>query len=175
MIPMFLSPERAGTWRAVRTYRPLRILIAEGNRNIRRALALLLRSDGHDVIDAADGLEVLEAIAGSIADGDASQVDLIISAEIMPGISGLSVLAGLRERGRRTPFILLTANATILARARVLGAIVFDGPMNVAFIRQVVRQIDLSTPAAPPPSVDVLPRVDGGAATERCTALGGAL
>ena len=40
---------------------PLRILVAEDNRTLRRLLALVLRRDGHEVAEACDAGELLEA------------------------------------------------------------------------------------------------------------------
>ena len=44
---------------------PLRILVAEDNRTLRRLLSLVLRRDGHDVAEACDAGELLEALASS--------------------------------------------------------------------------------------------------------------
>ena len=44
---------------------PLRILVAEDNGTLRRLLALVLRRDGHDVVEACDAGELLEALASS--------------------------------------------------------------------------------------------------------------
>ena len=63
----------------------------------------------------ADGSELLEAIAALVIDG-ARPFDVIISAQAIPGIPGVSVLAGLRSRGRRTPFVLMTGNPVVKGR-----------------------------------------------------------
>src|SRR5262245_58821762 len=44
----------------------LRILLAEDDREMRRLLALVLRSEGHEVVEARDGAELLEAVATDI-------------------------------------------------------------------------------------------------------------
>jgi FixJ family two-component response regulator len=65
-----------------------------------------------------------------------------VSAQAIPGIPGISVLAGLRARGRRTPFVLMTGNPIVQAQARRLGATVLDRPFDGEAIRQAVRQAD---------------------------------
>jgi CheY-like chemotaxis protein len=127
---------------AVDERQPLKILLAESDPQMRRLLAAVLRSDGHEVVEAADGAELLEAIASLIIDGDKHQFDLIIAAQGIPGIPGLSVLSGLRARGRTTPFVLMTDNPGVQAHARRLGGVVLDKPLNVERIRSAVRNAE---------------------------------
>ncbi len=56
----------------------------------------------------------------------------------MPGLEGLTVLAGLRARGVSTPFVLITADPDIQARTRRLGGVVLDQPFNTQAIRYAV-------------------------------------
>jgi CheY-like chemotaxis protein len=121
------------------TRAPLRILLAEADRELRLLLALVLRSDGHEIIEVADGSELLEAIASLVIDGD-RPFDLIISAQAIPGLPGASVLAGLRSRGRRTPFVLMTGNPVVQAQATRLGAVVLDRPFDAEAIRRAVER-----------------------------------
>jgi CheY-like chemotaxis protein len=122
-------------------HRSMRILLADPDRELRRLVALVLRRDGHYVIEAADGSELLEAIATIVIDG-ARPFDLIVSAHAIPGISGMSVLSGLRSRGRRTPFVLMTGNPVVQAQATRLGAIVLDRPFDAAAIRRAVERAE---------------------------------
>jgi two-component system, OmpR family, response regulator len=119
---------------------PLRIMVAEDNGALRRLLALVLRRDGHDVAEACDASELLEALASSLIDGGDAPIDLVICEHSLPGIAGLSVLAGLRSRDRVTPFILMTGDEEVQQKARRLGAVVLDHPFNVAAIRGAVRE-----------------------------------
>jgi len=120
---------------------PMRILLANGDAELRRLMGMVLRGDGHEIIEAADGSEMLEAIADLVIDGD-RPFDLIISAQAMAGLPGVSVLAGLRSRGRRTPFVLLTGHSVVQAQARRLGAVVLDRPFDAATIRRALVQAE---------------------------------
>ena len=122
--------------------RALRILVAEDNRTLRRLLALVLRRDGHEVVETCDAGELLEALASSWiqGDGESAPIDLVICEQALPGLAGLTVLAGLRGRDRVTPFILMTGNEEVQRRARRLRAVVLDHPFNVAAIRDAIRQ-----------------------------------
>ena len=120
---------------------PLRILLADGDRDLRRLVSLVLRSDGHEIVEAADGRELLEAIASLVIDGD-RLFDVIVAAQAIPGLPGVSVLSGLRARGRRTPFVLMSGNPVVQGQARRLGAIVLDRPFDANAIRRAVQQAD---------------------------------
>jgi len=85
----------------------LRILVAEDSGELRRLIALVLRRDGHEVIEARNGAELLEAMAVTFVDRDARRPDVIICEHLLPGIPGLTALAGLRARDPAMPFILM--------------------------------------------------------------------
>ena len=120
---------------------PMRILLAEADAEMRRLLTLVLQSEGHEIVEVTDGSELLEAIASLVIDG-AQPFDLIMSAQAIPGLPGVSVLAGLRSRGRRTPFVLMTGNPVVQAQATRLGAVVLDRPFDAEAIRRAVRRAD---------------------------------
>ncbi len=79
-----------------------RILIVEDEQPIRMAVADALRSEGFEVLEAADG-EVGERTA--LREG----VDLILLDVMLPKRDGFSVLRNLREDRLAVPIILLTA------------------------------------------------------------------
>jgi CheY-like chemotaxis protein/HPt (histidine-containing phosphotransfer) domain-containing protein len=99
---------------------PARILIAEDNLVNRTYVERLLRSYGHALTSAADGLDVLE-LAGP---GD---FDLILMDCQMPAVDGYDATRELRRReaasgGPRTPIVAMTASATEEIRERCLQA-----------------------------------------------------
>ncbi len=81
-----------------------KILIVEDETTLRDTLALNLRADGHEVIEAADG----EAGLGA---GRGKDVELIVLDVMLPKLDGLTVCRILR-RESRVPIILLTARGT---------------------------------------------------------------
>ena len=86
---------------------PLRILVAESNLELRRLLALTLYLDGHDVVEVPDGGQLLETLATTLIEGGAVRFDLVICQQHLPGILGMTVLAGLRARNDQTPFVII--------------------------------------------------------------------
>jgi DNA-binding response OmpR family regulator len=117
----------------------LRILLGEHDPEIRYLLTFILRADGHDVSEAADGAAMLDEIA-SLLIGGRPPFDLIISEQRLPFVPGLSILAGLRSSRRRTPFILIADEPLAEAAARRLGAIVLAIPLTVDALRGAVSQ-----------------------------------
>ena len=93
--------------------RPMRILVADDQGANLMVMRRLLEKAGHRAQVVDDGEEVLAAL-------EAQSFDAVIIDLHMPGGSGLEVLKQARfmEAGRRrTPFIVLTADATPEARA----------------------------------------------------------
>lgn len=118
----------------------LHILLAEDNRQLRNLLATALYSEGHSVDEVADGGALLEAIATLILEDRADDIDVIISEQELPGMPGLSVLAGLRARGHSIPFVLMTGNEVVQARAKELGAVILDRPFNLGAIQEAIQE-----------------------------------
>jgi len=83
-----------------------RILIIEDDASIRANLCRLLGFQGHEVVEAENGLLGIEAVRRE-------RPDLILCDVLMPGLDGFAVLATLRAEPAiaRTPFAFLTASA----------------------------------------------------------------
>ena len=100
------------------------VLVVDDEPDVRTALSTMLEMEGHKVLEAADGTEVLAA-AREYAP------DLILLDISMPGMDGFEVL---RELGRddslsRIPVILVTAKGSPEDRVlgRELGAVDYIG------------------------------------------------
>jgi two-component system response regulator AtoC len=95
-----------------------RILIVDDEQKMRRVLDMALRGMGHDVVQAADGVEALDRI------GEAP-FDMVLTDMRMPRMNGLELLRSLRERGEEVPVVVLTAHGTVesAVEAMKLGAV----------------------------------------------------
>ncbi|MFN8544355.1 MAG: response regulator [Candidatus Binatia bacterium] len=125
------------------TRRP-RILLAEDDVEMRGLIAAALEADGYDVVEAGDGLELLDALEIAASRPRDTRFQLMISDVRMPGLSGLDVLAALRCAEWTTPVIVITAfgDDDTHAEARELGAMrVFDKPFDLDDLRTAVRQV----------------------------------
>jgi len=108
--------------------RPPRALVAEDEPDVRRLVAAALRGLGYDIVEACSGTELLHALGDRLLSGDADPGPDVIVADIrMPGLTGLEILAGLRQTESPTPIVLMTAyhDREIREEAQRLGANAF--------------------------------------------------
>jgi two-component system OmpR family response regulator len=100
---------------------PLRILIADDDRDTATMLALVLRSDGHEVHTALRGDEVPEACR-------LMRPDVVIADINMPGMSGYAIARELRERhGTLAPLLIAISGVWTGTADRLVGtAVGFD-------------------------------------------------
>jgi DNA-binding response OmpR family regulator len=82
-----------------------RILVVDDEPHIRRVLCTILTSHGFDVTEAKHGTEGMDAVQSD------AEYDFILLDFMMPGATGLEILARVRADSRRaeTPVIILTA------------------------------------------------------------------
>ena len=123
---------------------PARLLLAEDDLELRELLAYVLRADGHEVVEARDGRELLEMLGESLQRGAPQEpFALVISDVRMPGLSVFEVLARLQRALTDTPFILITAfgDQTMHLRAQRMGASrVLDKPFDFDDLRAAVHE-----------------------------------
>lgn len=84
----------------------MRILLAEDERSLSRAVIALLEKNNYSADAVYDGVEALEYLA-------AENYDAVILDIMMPKMDGLTVLRKLRERGSHIPVLLLTAKSEV--------------------------------------------------------------
>ncbi|WP_437764600.1 response regulator [Sorangium sp. So ce281] len=123
---------------------PIRVLLAEDDRELRLLLATALRRDGYEVLEAHDAKHLLELMGEALVSGNGAPVDVVVSDIRMPGASGLDLLAGLRRDDWTTPVVLITAfgDPETHAEAYRLGAdAVLDKPLDVDDLRLVVQTL----------------------------------
>lgn len=121
--------------------RPIRILLAEDDPEMRRLLVLALEDRGFVVEALGCGARLLERLFTAV-DAGADLPDIVVSDLNMPGATGLEALEQVRDRCWATAFILVTAFATgsLERRARDLGAAVLAKPFALRDLRNLVEQ-----------------------------------
>jgi len=97
-----------------------KILIAEDEKPMAKALELKLSHAGYEIVIALNGQEALDQMA-------ASKFDLVLLDLMMPMLDGFSVLNQLKEKGDTTPIVVLTNlnQQEDIQKAKDLGAIDF--------------------------------------------------
>jgi two-component system response regulator AtoC len=137
-----------------RSQKRTRILLVEDDYEQRRMVAAVLRYDGYDVTELANGQELLDYMLRRQADGISyEEPDVILTDVCMPRQDGLSALDQLRTAGIATPVVLMTAYPEQCAPARAdrVGALtVLEKPFDLDDLRMIV--------------LNLAPRSAGGAA-----------
>ncbi len=111
------------------------ILVVDDELSMREFLKILLEKEGYRILTAADGAEALD-IAGQ------NTIDLVVSDIRMPGISGLELLAALKEKNADLPVIMITAFASPDDAVTAMKNGAFDyitKPFNVDEIKSVIE------------------------------------
>jgi CheY-like chemotaxis protein len=130
--------DRTTTLSAVARARPARILVIEDDRYVRSLLCDVLETWGYEVEAAADGREGLERF-------DPDHHDMVLTDLAMPAVSGVEVVAGVRDRDPEVAVIVLTGSLRDLdGDGRRLGFRVLRKPLDIEGLRQAVRDSLLS-------------------------------
>ena len=93
----------------------MRLLIAEDDNDIRRALVALLQKNNYTVNEAENGTDAYVLATQGQYDG-------IILDIMMPGMDGMEVLGKLRSEKNNVPILLLTAKSEVEDRVKGLDA-----------------------------------------------------
>ena len=84
----------------------MRLLIAEDEKSLSKALTVILEKNNYSVDAAFDGVEALDYL-------ECGQYDGVILDIMMPRMDGLTVLKKLRAKGNNIPVLMLTAKSEI--------------------------------------------------------------
>lgn len=93
----------------------MRLLLAEDEQDLNRLITRKLTSAGYSVDSFLDGEEAIHVLSYTDYDG-------VILDIMMPKADGFAVLRALRERGKTTPVLFLTARDAIADRVRGLDS-----------------------------------------------------
>ena len=98
----------------------MKILLADDEVNLRNALAAIIKHAGYEVTIASDGQEAVEkASEGTF--------DVMLFDVMMPRKTGIEALKEIREKGIKTPVLLLTAMSEIEDKINGLDAAELEG------------------------------------------------
>jgi two-component system, NtrC family, response regulator PilR len=130
-----------------------KILVVDDEAAMRDLLRIVLEKERHEVLTANDGMAGLSLATSR-------DIDLVISDIKMPGLDGVGLLAGLRQQGRTTPVIMITAYADSESAIQAMKQGAYDyltKPFKMDEIKLVIRRAleeaarrTETEPAAPP-------------------------
>ncbi len=119
-----------------------KVLVIDDDISFRRVLEYNLQEEGYEVITATGGDEGLRLF-------DEHGPDLVITDMKMPGMDGLQVLKGIKERSPETLVIIITAFGAVDAAVEAMKLGAYDyitKPFNRDELKLVVRKaLQLST------------------------------
>jgi two-component system chemotaxis response regulator CheY len=117
-----------------------RILAIDDMKTLRDLLSKTLKTGGHEVMEAVDGVD-------GLAKFDDFKPDLVISDLNMPNLDGIGFVKGARERahGRSIPILILTTetNEALKLKAREAGATGWlTKPFNPERLLKLINQLN---------------------------------
>ena len=125
--------ERPASTTEVSTERQPRILVIDNDRYVRMLLCDLLSAWGYNADVAADGVEGLALF-------ERGTYDAVVTDFAMPNVSGLDVVAGVRDRDPSIAIILFTAFMGELAgEDQRLGVRVLRKPLDIDDLHRALR------------------------------------
>ena len=101
----------------------MRLLLAEDERALSKALTAILERNNYSVDAVYDGQSALDYL-------EADNYDGVVLDIMMPKVDGLTVLRKVRERGNLIPILLLTAKSEVDDKVEGLDAGANDNPGN---------------------------------------------
>lgn len=84
----------------------MKLLLAEDERSLSKALTAILEHNGYTVDAVYDGLEALEYL-------EMGEYDGVILDIMMPRMDGMTALQKIREKGNQVPVLMLTAKSEV--------------------------------------------------------------
>lgn len=114
-----------------------KILIAEDEKPMARALELKLNNSGYDAKAVFNGQEALDELSSH-------SYDVVLLDLVMPILDGFTVLQKLREMEKELPPVIVLSNLgqeEDISRAKKLGAIDYFVKSNIA-LSEVVNHLD---------------------------------
>lgn len=123
-----------------------KILVIDDVEAIRQAMAIVLENEGHEVLQACDGLDGIRRLRED-------EVDLLITDVLMPGADGIEVIKAVRQHNPNLRVIAMSGGGNqlpagfSLKMAQAFGAkAVLYKPFENAELVQMVRTV-LADPA----------------------------
>ncbi len=127
----------------------MKLLLAEDEKELCRALAVLLRKNGYTVDEVWDGESALDYLMTE--DYDGAVLDIM-----MPRMDGIEVLGRARAAGKQLPVLLLTAKSEVDDRVRGLDAGADDYLVKPFAVKELLARLRAMLRRTEQPVLNVL-------------------
>jgi DNA-binding response OmpR family regulator len=126
----------------------MRLLAVDDEVDLLLLYRIALETDGHEIVDATNGVDALRLARDAAA---SDPFDLVLLDMMLPGIDGLDVLTGLREEPatRDLPVVIASARISVDDQIRGLqsGAVAYlTKPFAIEDLRELVRSVGTLAP-----------------------------
>jgi DNA-binding NtrC family response regulator len=122
--------------------RPSLVLLAEDDGELRKLIASTLRQEGYEVVETANGMELLDALELLLG----RRLPYAVVSDVrMPLLSGMDLLAVIRASATDVPVILITAFGDVDTHeeAHDLGAVaILDKPFDMSALTALLASLD---------------------------------
>lgn len=121
-----------------------RVLLAEDDEAMRALVADVLRHDGYEVIEVANGRDLFWCMERAER---GRAIDVVVSDIRMPAYDGLDVVEAWAEIGSRASVVLMSAFPDPDARRRAdsLGVVLLEKPFSFDRLQRLVRALSTRT------------------------------
>ena len=119
------------------------IVIAEDHDDQRALFALACEREGFDVLEATNGRELVDLVRERHKSGELSDIVLVISDVMMPGLSGFDAREALARDGLEVPFLFVSALSDPGTRAKALSLRplgIFAKPFELQTLQRFLRE-----------------------------------
>jgi len=123
-----------------------RILLADDDASIRKALGQLLALEQYEVVQAATGRE-------AVANFNAAPPDLVLLDLGLPDIEGWEVFEAMQKSRPAVPVIVITAKTHQYRRAAGLRVnAIMEKPLDIPVLLEAIRNFTAESTSQPPAS-----------------------
>jgi DNA-binding NtrC family response regulator len=92
-----------------------RVLVVDDEEGVRKLIVTLLTKQGHQCLQAADGVDALEKVR-------ANEIDAVITDVVMPRMDGVSLTKELSKLAPRLPIIVMTGYSNEFSSITAMSA-----------------------------------------------------
>ena len=110
------------------------VLVVEDQDSARESLAELLRGEGYEVHEAADGTSAIALV-------DQHDFDVVLTDLMMPGSDGIAVLRHIRDVSPQTLVVLMTAHASVETALEAIRLGAQDYLLKPLIFEDVLRKV----------------------------------
>ena len=115
--------------------RPVRVLVVDDEPSVLRALELILRKKGHDVVALDSPIAATQRLASE--DFDVAMLDIR-----MPELSGIELLNAVKHRRPEIEVVMMTGHATVETALAAVKAGAYDYLTKPLDVRRFLTLID---------------------------------